>query len=140
MCHSILLIKSSWCLYLIYFQNEYGVWEVFLPNNADGSSPIPHGSRVKVHFSCLVSYFWLKRLRASPNLIDVCFEFWPCTGENGYSIRDKGFNSCLDQVLSAGPRRDTIWWDLLWSSWRGLHIPYSVLINSEFFFFVSTLC
>jgi len=29
-------------------KNEYGVWEVFLPNNADGSSPIPHGSRVKV--------------------------------------------------------------------------------------------
>ncbi|PIA39220.1 hypothetical protein AQUCO_02700415v1 [Aquilegia coerulea] len=30
-------------------QNEFGVWEVFLPNNADGSSPIPHGSRVKIH-------------------------------------------------------------------------------------------
>nr|QNR00776.1 starch branching enzyme [Canna indica] len=30
-------------------QNEYGVWETFLPNNADGSSPIPHGSRVKIH-------------------------------------------------------------------------------------------
>ncbi|KAG2658806.1 hypothetical protein PVAP13_1KG309905 [Panicum virgatum] len=29
-------------------KNEYGVWEVFLPNNADGSLPIPHGSRVKV--------------------------------------------------------------------------------------------
>nr|CAB3446751.1 unnamed protein product [Digitaria exilis] len=29
-------------------KNEFGVWEVFLPNNADGSSPIPHGSRVKV--------------------------------------------------------------------------------------------
>lgn len=29
-------------------QNEFGVWEVFLPNNADGSPPIPHGSRVKI--------------------------------------------------------------------------------------------
>ncbi|XP_074580303.1 1,4-alpha-glucan-branching enzyme 2-2, chloroplastic/amyloplastic-like isoform X2 [Curcuma longa] len=29
-------------------KNEYGVWEVFLPNNADGSPPIPHGSRVKI--------------------------------------------------------------------------------------------
>ncbi|XP_027072580.1 1,4-alpha-glucan-branching enzyme 1, chloroplastic/amyloplastic-like isoform X3 [Coffea arabica] len=29
-------------------QNEFGVWEIFLPNNADGSPPIPHGSRVKV--------------------------------------------------------------------------------------------
>ncbi|XP_052144713.1 1,4-alpha-glucan-branching enzyme 2, chloroplastic/amyloplastic-like [Oryza glaberrima] len=29
-------------------KNEFGVWEIFLPNNADGSSPIPHGSRVKV--------------------------------------------------------------------------------------------
>ncbi|KAL7247872.1 hypothetical protein ACSBR2_002724 [Camellia fascicularis] len=30
-------------------RNEFGVWEIFLPNNADGSSPIPHGSRVKIH-------------------------------------------------------------------------------------------
>jgi 1,4-alpha-glucan branching enzyme len=29
-------------------RNEFGVWEIFLPNNADGSSPIPHGSRVKI--------------------------------------------------------------------------------------------
>lgn len=29
-------------------QNEFGVWEIFLPNNADGSPAIPHGSRVKV--------------------------------------------------------------------------------------------
>ncbi|KAJ4733665.1 hypothetical protein LUZ62_075174 [Rhynchospora pubera] len=29
-------------------KNEYGVWEIFLPNNADGSPPIPHGSRVKI--------------------------------------------------------------------------------------------
>ncbi|KAK4481161.1 hypothetical protein RD792_012042 [Penstemon davidsonii] len=31
-----------------FYQNEFGVWEVFLPNNADGSPAIPHGSRVKV--------------------------------------------------------------------------------------------
>lgn len=31
-------------------QNEFGVWEIFLPNNADGSPAIPHGSRVKVNF------------------------------------------------------------------------------------------
>lgn len=30
-------------------RNEFGVWEIFLPNNADGSSPIPHGSRLKIH-------------------------------------------------------------------------------------------
>ncbi|CAL5027661.1 unnamed protein product [Urochloa decumbens] len=29
-------------------RNEYGVWEIFLPNNADGSPAIPHGSRVKI--------------------------------------------------------------------------------------------
>ncbi|KAL3532060.1 hypothetical protein ACH5RR_005581 [Cinchona calisaya] len=29
-------------------RNEYGIWEIFLPNNADGSPPIPHGSRVKI--------------------------------------------------------------------------------------------
>ncbi|KAM0907710.1 hypothetical protein ACQ4PT_015932 [Festuca glaucescens] len=28
--------------------DDLGVWEIFLPNNADGSPPIPHGSRVKV--------------------------------------------------------------------------------------------
>ncbi|KAL5807547.1 hypothetical protein ACOSQ4_030280 [Xanthoceras sorbifolium] len=32
----------------IMTQNEFGVWEIFLPNNADGSPPVPHGSRVKI--------------------------------------------------------------------------------------------
>ncbi|XP_022739134.1 1,4-alpha-glucan-branching enzyme 1, chloroplastic/amyloplastic-like isoform X2 [Durio zibethinus] len=27
--------------------NEFGVWEIFWPNNANGSPPIPHGSQVK---------------------------------------------------------------------------------------------
>lgn len=30
-------------------RNEFGVWEIFLPNNVDGSPAIPHGSRVKIH-------------------------------------------------------------------------------------------
>ncbi|KAG6427503.1 hypothetical protein SASPL_111749 [Salvia splendens] len=29
-------------------ENEFGVWEIFLPNNADGSPVIPHGSHVKI--------------------------------------------------------------------------------------------
>uniref|UniRef100_A0ACD5ZEW3 Uncharacterized protein n=2 Tax=Avena sativa TaxID=4498 RepID=A0ACD5ZEW3_AVESA len=29
-------------------KDDLGIWEIFLPNNADGSPPIPHGSRVKV--------------------------------------------------------------------------------------------
>ncbi|VAH48078.1 unnamed protein product [Triticum turgidum subsp. durum] len=29
-------------------KNDLGVWEIFLPNNADGSPPIPHGSRVRM--------------------------------------------------------------------------------------------
>ncbi|KAK3445557.1 hypothetical protein EUGRSUZ_A01533 [Eucalyptus grandis] len=29
-------------------RNEFGIWEIFLPNNADGSPAIPHGSRVKI--------------------------------------------------------------------------------------------
>ncbi|KAJ3675082.1 hypothetical protein LUZ60_004124 [Juncus effusus] len=29
-------------------RNEFGVWEIFLPNNADGSPAIKHGSRVKI--------------------------------------------------------------------------------------------
>ncbi|KAG6596555.1 1,4-alpha-glucan-branching enzyme 1, chloroplastic/amyloplastic, partial [Cucurbita argyrosperma subsp. sororia] len=32
----------------IMTRNEFGVWEIFLPNNADGSPAIPHGSRVKI--------------------------------------------------------------------------------------------
>jgi 1,4-alpha-glucan branching enzyme len=30
-------------------KNEFGVFELFLPNEADGSPAIPHGSRVKIH-------------------------------------------------------------------------------------------
>jgi hypothetical protein len=29
-------------------KNEFGVFEITLPDNADGSPAIPHGSRVKV--------------------------------------------------------------------------------------------
>ncbi|KAI6697888.1 hypothetical protein NL676_018007 [Syzygium grande] len=29
-------------------RNEFGICEIFLPNNADGSPAIPHGSRVKI--------------------------------------------------------------------------------------------
>ncbi|CAL0309935.1 unnamed protein product [Lupinus luteus] len=32
-------------------QNEFGVWEIFLPNNVDGSPAIPHGSRVKIRMT-----------------------------------------------------------------------------------------
>ncbi|KAM7468289.1 hypothetical protein LguiB_015851 [Lonicera macranthoides] len=32
----------------IMTRNEFGVWEIFLPNNVDDSPPIPHGSRVKI--------------------------------------------------------------------------------------------
>ncbi|CAL5350783.1 unnamed protein product [Camellia sinensis] len=32
----------------IMTRNEFGVWEIFLPNNVDGSPPIPHGSKVKI--------------------------------------------------------------------------------------------
>ncbi|KAJ7976080.1 1,4-alpha-glucan-branching enzyme [Quillaja saponaria] len=35
----------------IMTRNEFGVWEIFLPNNADGSPPIPHGSRVKIRMN-----------------------------------------------------------------------------------------
>ncbi|KAE9455753.1 hypothetical protein C3L33_12343, partial [Rhododendron williamsianum] len=38
----------------IMTRDNFGVWEIFLPNNADGSPPIPHGSRVKVFFPCTI--------------------------------------------------------------------------------------
>jgi 1,4-alpha-glucan branching enzyme len=34
-------------------KNKFGVWEIFLPNNAYGSPPIPHGSHVKIHMDTL---------------------------------------------------------------------------------------
>ncbi|KAK9156687.1 hypothetical protein Scep_003261 [Stephania cephalantha] len=37
-------------------RNDFGVWEIFLPNNADGSPPIPHGSRVKIHMDTASGY------------------------------------------------------------------------------------
>jgi hypothetical protein len=62
------MIDKEFLMLVTYFQNEFGVWEVFLPNNADGSSPIPHGSRVKVFFTAWsVFFFWFS---ASPKLID----------------------------------------------------------------------
>mmetsp|Transcript_22388 Transcript_22388/g.26980 ORF Transcript_22388/g.26980 Transcript_22388/m.26980 type:complete len:828 (-) Transcript_22388:660-3143(-) len=30
-------------------KNEFGTFELFLPNNADGTPAIPHGTRVKIH-------------------------------------------------------------------------------------------
>jgi 1,4-alpha-glucan branching enzyme len=30
-------------------KNEFGVFELFVPHNADGTPAIPHGSRVKIH-------------------------------------------------------------------------------------------
>jgi hypothetical protein len=51
------MIDKEFLMLVTYFQNEFGVWEVFLPNNADGSSPIPHGSRVKVFFTAWSVFF-----------------------------------------------------------------------------------
>ena len=44
-------------------RNEFGVWELTIPYKADGSSPIPHGSKVKVsvnqqqtgHWKCFIA-------------------------------------------------------------------------------------
>eukprot|EP00897_Mesotaenium_endlicherianum_P007732 jgi/Mesen1/6988/ME000364S06162 len=32
-------------------KNDFGVWELHLPDNADGTPAIPHGSRVKIHMN-----------------------------------------------------------------------------------------
>ncbi|XP_022764171.1 1,4-alpha-glucan-branching enzyme 2-2, chloroplastic/amyloplastic-like isoform X2 [Durio zibethinus] len=37
-------------------KNEFGVWEIFWPNNADGSPPIPHGSQVKMQEPIISTY------------------------------------------------------------------------------------
>lgn len=49
LCILVLLgFRMLFTVIFLYVQNEFGVWEIFLPNNADGSPAIPHGSRVKV--------------------------------------------------------------------------------------------
>ena len=41
--------------------NEFGVWELKIPNKPDGSSPIDHKSRIKVskHFQWTIPVFGL---------------------------------------------------------------------------------
>lgn len=41
-------------------KNEFGVWELTLPYKEDGSSPIPHGSKVKVG-----TFVWITNSHAS---------------------------------------------------------------------------
>lgn len=33
-------------------KDQWGVWEILLPRNPDGTLPIAHGSRVKVSMIC----------------------------------------------------------------------------------------
>ena len=44
-------------------KNEFGIFEIFLPNNADGSPAIPHGSRVKIHL-CGQNGDWIDKIPA----------------------------------------------------------------------------
>ena len=66
-CYILCCIKSSQVLLLIIFvsdgwsrtshpctRNEFGVWELTIPYKEDGSSPIPHGSKVKVSVENIV--------------------------------------------------------------------------------------
>ena len=47
-CVAIWRVSSDFAFFVMVLQDEFGVWEVFLPDNADGTPAIPHGSRVKV--------------------------------------------------------------------------------------------
>lgn len=57
----ICIVNAALCDITARKQNEFGVWEIFLPNNADGSPSIPHGSRVKV-FITWCSYLLLYKI------------------------------------------------------------------------------
>lgn len=55
-------------------KNEFGVWEIFLPNNIDGSPAIAHGSRVKIHMDTPSGYkdcipAWIKFAVQAPGEI-----------------------------------------------------------------------
>jgi len=32
------------------YSNQYGVWEIFIPNKLDGTPGIPHNTKVKVNY------------------------------------------------------------------------------------------
>ncbi|GMH39251.1 hypothetical protein BSKO_07149 [Bryopsis sp. KO-2023] len=45
------------------FKDEFGIWELFLPDNQDGSSAIPHRSKIKVRLETDAGQ-WVERIPA----------------------------------------------------------------------------
>ncbi|KAL2336877.1 hypothetical protein Fmac_011323 [Flemingia macrophylla] len=80
-------------------KNEFGVWEIFLPNNVDGSPPIPHGSRVK---NCTV-----KEDIISCMYNEDCSLFYhkqqALSRTDGDNSEDSMPSSCTDELIFSKP-------------------------------------
>lgn len=73
-------------------KNEFGVWEVFLPNNVDGSPAIPHGSRVKIHMDTPSGYkdcipAWIKFAVQAPGEIPYNGIYYDPPPEEKYEFK-----------------------------------------------------
>lgn len=55
-------------------RNEFGVWELKIPNKPDGSSPIAHESRIKVKNCCMLNF--------TNKLLNCFFKFVSLGGNN----------------------------------------------------------
>ncbi|KAI5084799.1 hypothetical protein GOP47_0001047 [Adiantum capillus-veneris] len=73
-------------------RNEFGVWEIFLPNNVDGSPAIPHGSRVKIHMDTPSGYkdcipAWIKFAVQAPGEIPYNGIYYDPPPEEKYEFK-----------------------------------------------------
>ena len=57
-------------------QNEFGVWEIYLPNKVDGSPPITHGSWVKVIFLVSVLFYFIFGFMDLDDLLVCSYNHW----------------------------------------------------------------
>jgi len=52
--------------------NQYGIWEIFIPNKMDGSPGIPHNSQVKVlKFNIYLYYLFSLKYFYYPKYLNI---------------------------------------------------------------------
>eukprot|EP00850_Spirogloea_muscicola_P025155 SM002328S08027 [mRNA] locus=s2328:533:1755:- [translate_table: standard] len=73
-------------------RNDFGVWELKLPNNVDGSPAIPHGSRVKIHMDTPMGWkdaipAWIKIAIQAPGEIPYNGIYYDPPPEEQYHFR-----------------------------------------------------
>ena len=81
------------------FKNDFGVWELFLPDNQDGTSAIPHRSKIKIRLETAYGEFveripaWIKWATQEWNEIQFNGVYWepPEVGEPGVLEEGKSY-------------------------------------------------